>query len=124
MMEHELGKRVTRLLASHFSSTQQGPRYIDIPTQHRLSSVHGGIAHNLVPLIVDMCVGSRVKFTAQGEGQKPSLVSSCLVEADHELPIVLVRIDGDDESFPCSCVSSVSRVVVPITPLPSPQRIQ
>jgi hypothetical protein len=142
MMEHELGKRVIRLLAFHFSSKH--PRYIDIPTQHRLLSIHGGIAHNMSPLIIDICVGSRVRLTAnvfasiglyvgamgtvvgfvyKGEGQKPSLLKSCLAEADHELPVVLVRMDGDDDSFPCSCVSSVSRVV-PITPLPSPQRIE
>jgi hypothetical protein len=145
MMEHELDKRVIRLLASHFSSKQQDrPRYIDIPTQHRLLSIHGGITHNLAPLIVDMCVGSRVKLNAnlfpsiglycgamgtvvgfvyQGEGQKPSILRSCLAEADHELPVVLVRMDGDDDAFPCSCVSSVSRVV-PITPLPSPNKIE
>jgi hypothetical protein len=66
-------------------------------------------------------------FVYEGEGPKtdqervPSNFSA-LEDEQRELPIVLVRIDGDDESFPYSCSQEVSRLI-PIVPVADSHRI-
>lgn len=150
-MEHDLGKSVIRLVAIHRPShltMRCRSAFIDMVTKDRLFSINGGSAGGLrtpliAPLIIDVCVGSRVRLTCnilpsaglfsgamgtvvglvyRGGGQNPYILSSHLSDGDHELPIVLMRMDGDDDKFPCSCVHAVSRVV-PIQPIASPQKL-
>jgi hypothetical protein len=101
-----------------------------------------------LPTYMDLCIGSRVRivqnlstqcglfngamgtvygFVYEGNGPQtagervPTNFSS-LEDEERELPIVLVRIDGDDESFPYSCSPEVSRLI-PIVPIADSQRL-
>lgn len=147
----ELGKQVIRLVAYHRpASCVVKSGYLDLSTKDRLRCINGGSRLDrsdsrplLAPLVIKICVGSRVRLTAnllpsiglyngamgtvmglvyKGAGQNTSLLQTCHSDDEQELPIVLVRIDGNDNSFPCSCIRAVSRVV-PIVPIASPQRI-
>ncbi len=149
-MDSDKGKEAIRLVARHMPSKVTTSRYLDIATKNRLYSVKGGLGggdgrsrSSIAPLVIDICIGSRVKLTAnilpsvglfngamgtvvglvyRGEGQKTSLLS-CLARDEHELPIVLLRMDAHDNSFPISCVKALSRVV-PIAPIASRQMIE
>jgi hypothetical protein len=68
-------------------------------------------------------MGTVVGVVYRGDGQKQSLLS-CLSGDEHELPIVLLRMDSHDDTFSSpSCVKALSRVV-PIAPIACPQRIE
>jgi hypothetical protein len=151
-LEHDFGKQVIRLVAYHrpASCGVKSGGHLDLSTKDRLCCIHGGSRLDrstsrpfIAPLVIQVCVGSRVRLTAnllpsiglfngamgtvmglvyKGAGQNSSLLHSCHSDEEQELPIVLVRIDGNDDSFPCSCIRAVSRVV-PIVPIASPQRI-
>ncbi len=140
-----------RLVAYHRpASCVVNSGYLDLSTKDRLRCINGGSRLDrsdyrplLAPLVIKICVGSRVRLTAnllpsiglyngamgtvmglvyKGAGQTTSLLQTCHSDDEQELSIVLVRIDGNDNSFPCSCIRAVSRVV-PIVPIASPQKI-
>eukprot|EP01034_Spumella_vulgaris_P029120 gene29120-36112_t len=67
-------------------------------------------------------------FVYQGKGPQTAKERvpsdfGILEDDERELPIVLVQIDGDDESFPYSCSREVPRLV-PIVPIADTQRIE
>jgi hypothetical protein len=102
-----------------------------------------------LPTYMDLCIGARVRIvqnlstqcglfngamgTVYGfvyEGKGPQTAEervptnfSALEDEERELPIVLVRIDGDDASFPFSCSPEVSRLI-PIVPIANSQRLK
>jgi hypothetical protein len=107
----------------------------------------GGVTAQM-PTYMDLCIGSRVRivknlstqcglyngamgtvwgFVYEGSGPQtaeervPSNFSS-LEDHERELPIVLVRIDGDDADFPHSCSPAVTRLI-PIVPIADTHRL-
>ncbi len=149
-LELELRSEVLYLIAYHKPTETWRSRQLEIATKKSLFSVKGGLSCGgdvlsrplIAPLVIDVRVGSRVRLTAnilpcaglfhgavgtvvgviyRGEGPNHSILS-CLASKEHELPMILVRMDGDDDTFPCSCMNDVSRVV-PIIPVASKQRI-
>jgi hypothetical protein len=146
--KQDQGAEMIRLVAHHTSSIGSGSGYLDMATRNSLYSINGGLNNDgcrrpfIAPLVIDICIGSRIRLTAnimpraglfhgamgtvvgvvyRGDGQKTSLLS-CLTNGEHELPIVLVRMDGYDDRYHPSCSHTLSRVV-PIVPIASPQRI-
>ncbi len=149
-LELELRSEVLYLIAYHKPTETWRSRQLEIATKKSLFSIKGGLSCGgdflsrplIAPLVIDVRVGLRVRLTAnilpcaglfhgavgtvvgviyRGEGPNHSILS-CLASKEHELPMVLVRMDGDDDTFPCSCMNDVSRVV-PIIPVASKQRI-
>jgi hypothetical protein len=144
-MERDLRNETIFLIAYHKPAETWRSRYLDMATKSKLCTVKGrqGRFDGLIaPIVIDICVGSRVRLAAnilpcvglftgatgtvvgviyRGERQNQPLLS-CLASQENELPMVLVRMDGDDETFPHSCMNDVSRVV-PIFPVASKQRI-
>jgi hypothetical protein len=72
-------------------------------------------------------MGTVYGFVYEGKGpqtaeERVPTNFAVLEDEERELPIVLVRIDGDDASFPYSCSPEVSRLI-PIVPIANSQRL-
>eukprot|EP01034_Spumella_vulgaris_P024787 gene24787-31165_t len=135
------GRVVTRLVAAYRGAKlKDGPP--DLATRQALAGYDQ--APSLAPHYIDVCVGTRVRLTADvapslglcvgvmgtvcgllygGEGpdanvdRVPSGAQWYDGEEDIlEQPVVLVRIDGNDITVPYSCSSEVSRLI-PIVPV-------
>jgi hypothetical protein len=146
------GSPITRLVATHKATkgTVRLPDYVVRKQLYSVGnpghSNSGDDAH--APIHIDLCIGSRVRiitnlltecglfngamgtvwgFVYQGAGPQtdeervPSNFSM-LEDYQRELPILLVRMDGTDESFPYTCYDNVSRLV-PISPIANDARI-
>jgi hypothetical protein len=146
------GSPVTRLVATHKATkgTVTLPDYS--VRKHLYSCGSPGYNNttddHYAPIYIDLCVGSRVRivtnlltecglfngamgtvwgFVYQGAGpqtheERVPTNFSVLEDCQRELPIVLVRMDGTDESFPYTCYNNVSRLV-PISAIANDARI-
>ncbi len=131
------GCEVTRLVAVHSPTGKTPPPNAatrDILYQDQGSSSGRGQEAKMMP---DVCIGTRVRivsniltqcglfngamgtvwgFVYKGEGPKTEAQRvpsnfGILEDYQRELPIVLVRMDGTDESFPYSCDPNVTRLI-------------
>ena len=134
------GRDITRLVSVHCGTRKTPPPNAatrNLLYQERGSVSGKGQGAGMMPSYMDVCVGTRIRivsniltecgiyngamgtvwgFVYKGEGPKTAAQRvppnfSSLEDYQRELPIVLVRMDGTDKSFPHSCVPGVTRVI-------------
>lgn len=148
----DAGNRITRLIATHKSAVNKRQVSPPAAVRTHLYSIGKDMCYksndeSYAPTHIDVCIGTRVRivtnlltecglfngamgtvwgFVYEGDGhtgdERVPGNFGVLEDWQRELPIVLVRMDGTDESFPYSCNNDVSRLV-PISPIANNSRI-
>jgi hypothetical protein len=142
----ENNEHMVTVISRHVPSEPRAPAADDsliLDELYRVGGSRKGGSTLLMASYMNLFVGSRVRvirnlfvegglyngamgtvwgFVYAGQGPQPSPPKHfCdMTEADREIPIVLVQMDGDEASFPHTCVTGVPRII-PISYVQSQQ---